>query len=79
MAGLSAGTISFKKSVLSQDHVVTYNAVTSAPQTHSQLKATLGATDEQVEHRLSMLVDEGMAKRLPGAKGDRTTATYQLA
>jgi hypothetical protein len=73
---------------LEQSHVVVNAKLTNTPQTLSQVTSSLGLnpgkdTDlNYVEHRLSVLCDEGLCKRTPGDRianpqaPNRPVATY---
>jgi hypothetical protein len=75
---------------LEQSHVVVLNKVTAGPQTLAQITASLGLNPGKdvdlvyVEHRLSLLCDEGLAKRTTGDRianpqaPNRPVATYIL-
>jgi hypothetical protein len=68
----------FRTSKLDTAHTGALAAVTSSPQTLHQLAVAAGVSDDLMEKRVSLLIDEGLCVRTPGAKGDRPTATYRL-
>lgn len=65
----------FRLSKLTPSHVAVANVVTSSSQTLAQLVAALGIPVDDVEKRVSILVDEGLAVRTPGG---RANASYLL-
>lgn len=73
---MAAVNKSFRTSKLDTTHTAALATVTSSAQTLHQLAVAAGVSDDLMEKRVSLLIDEGLVTRVPGAKDDRTTATY---
>jgi hypothetical protein len=70
----------FRVAHLGVPHITMLNLLSSTPQTLHTLASPLGISDDLAERQLSLLIDEGLALRLPGAGGhSRTTSTYVAA
>lgn len=59
----------FRVSKLDTKHISSYNTLSSTPQSSAAHAASLGITVTEASHRLSLLVDEGLAVRARGWKG----------
>jgi hypothetical protein len=63
---------------LDTHHTASLNVLSSTPQTLAAHAAAVGIDPIEASHRLSLLVDEGLAVALKDSNG-KPTGSYQLA
>jgi len=75
---MSQSLKAFRTAQLDTHHSVSLSQLSSTPQSSIAHAASLGLTQTEAQHRLSILVDQQLASQAKGSKG-QTLDSYVLA